>query len=57
MAEPPTDEALARAAWAHRAFAATHQTPPEAGWHWREAARADEELQRRRETRDQGRRP
>jgi hypothetical protein len=57
MSDHPTDEELKRLAWAHKAWAATHQAPPETGWHWREAVRAEEELRQRREARDRGRRP
>ncbi|MEB3327955.1 MAG: hypothetical protein VKQ33_01850 [Candidatus Sericytochromatia bacterium] len=57
MSDHPTDEALQRRAWAHKAWAATHQAPPEVGWHWREAVRAEDELHRRREARDRRPRP
>lgn len=57
MADPRDDDQLRRDAWAHKAWAATHQAPPEAGWHWREAVRAEEELARREAERKEPRRP
>lgn len=57
MADPRDDDELRRTVWARKALAATNQTPPETGWHWREAVRAEEELARREEARRPRRRP